>query len=472
MELRFKHSPKIHIMRILLKCPTRSRPQKVMETLRKYMKYANHPELIGVCVSADSDDTTMTRSLVADEIKTILKPAAYSKVFFGNSKSKIEAVNADMEKVTYPWDIVVLVSDDMIPQIKGYDDTIRNYMFAKFPDTDGILWFNDGAQTNKLNTLTIMGRKMYESFGYIYNPLYKSLFCDTEFTDLCNGALKEKCHYVDYCIIQHQHPGTGFKNQHDALYDINQRFWTTDMMTYINRKTYDYDWTIMIATIAGRESSLKSLLQSIHEKRNRICPQLNIQINVAYDNKEKSIGVKRQSLLESARGKYSSFIDDDDEVTDAYFEDAVATIQGNYHVCRLHGQMSQYKFVHSIETKLDSMMAKDGIFTRPPNHLNIVLATIAKFFPFGDATNGEDLDWTIRMASSGFLKNEYQPDPNRTHYIYNLGNRIVSPQLIEDQTKVTVREMLSRVWKPVNSKDPEPEKSGGLRLGARGFVSL
>jgi len=456
-------------MRILLKCPTRSRPQQVMETLRKYMKYANYPDRIGVCVSADSDDSTMTRSLVADEIKSILKPAAYSAIHFGNSKTKIEAVNADIEKIDYDWHIVVLVSDDMIPQVKGYDDVIRNYMLSKFPDTNGILWFNDGTQGNNLNTLTIMGRKMYDSFGYLYHPSYKSLFCDTEFTDLCRGSLASKCLYVDYCIIRHEHPGTGFKDKNDALYDKNQKYWREDMMNYIHRKTYLYDWTILIASIAGREKSLKSLLDSIHEKRNRICPELTVQVNVCYDNKERSIGLKRQSLLESAEGKYLSFIDDDDSITDAYFEDARETIRGKYDVCRLRGQMNQFTFTHSIETKLDSMMAKDGIFTRPPNHLNIMLATPAKFIRFGNATHGEDLDWTIRLAQTGYMQTEYQSDMNRIHYNYNMGTRTVAQQVLDNQTRVTVLDGLSKVWRPAA---PQPDKSSGLRLGAKGFVSF
>ena len=393
-------------------------------------------------------------------------------MFYGNNKSKIEAVNADMEKIEYPWDIVVLVSDDMIPQVRGYDDVIRNYMLSKFPDTDGILWFNDGTQGKNLNTLSIMGRKMYESFGYIYHPSYKSLFCDTEFTDLCNGSLASKCLYIDYCIIRHEHPGTGFKQKQDSLYEKNQKYWNEDMLTYIHRKKYNYDWTILIASIAGREASLKKLLESIHEKRNRICPELEIQVTVAYDNKEKSIGLKRQSLLESALGKYLSFIDDDDDVTDAYFEDALETIRGKYDVCRLRGQISQFTFTHSLETTLDSKMSKDGIFTRPPNHLNVMLATAAKFIKFGNAVSGEDLDWTVRLAQSGFLTKEYQPDINRIHYIYNLGDRVITERVLEGQAIITVKQGMITQWRPAPEAKPTPEKTGGLRLGPKGFVSL
>jgi hypothetical protein len=462
-------------MRILLKCPTRSRPSQFLRVLNQYVSLANRPDLLGVCVSCDQDDTTMTDSYIQQSIKNITYKVDWSEIYYGSSTNKIEAVNADIINVTWNWDIIMIVSDDMVPQVKGYDDVIRNHMIANFADTDGILWLNDGTQENKLNTISIMGRKMYESFGYLYNPAYKSLFCDTEFTDLCNGELASKCTYIPYLLIRHEHPGTGFPQRNDALYIRNNSYWYQDMMTYISRKKYEYDWTIMIPTIVGRESKLYTLLEMIEEQRKRICPSLKIEVQLSFDNREKKIGTKRQELLMSVKGKYMSFIDDDDLVTDAYFEDALATIQGEYHVCRLRGQMNQYTFTHSIENTLDKPMCEGDVFLRPPNHLNIMLSDVGKLFPFKNAVQGEDLDWTIRLAKSRNLKKEYTSDPSRIHYIYNLGTRTVHPGNVEFQRHANYETMLKMVWRDENSTLPESinnrNNSNGLRLSGRGFVS-
>jgi hypothetical protein len=455
-------------MRILLKFPTRSRPQKALDTLKKYIRLANHPEQMGMVVSCDTDDTSMTRNILQEEFRRAMKPLEWSKLCFSPNKSKIEACNANMDEVDYPWDIVVLVSDDMIPQIKGYDDVIRNYMLASFPSTDGILWFNDGHQGNKLNTLCVFGRKMYDSFGYIYHPAYKSLFCDTELTDLCKTSLNSKCVYISQCIIRHEHPGTGFAQNMDALYAVNQRFWSQDMYTYISRKQYDYDWTVLIPTILGREDSLQSLLKSIHEKVGRIAPSLRMEIKVDYDNRETSIGNKRQRLLQGARGKYMSFVDDDDDITDAYIEDLLACIRGGHHVMRLRGNILPYTFTHSIEVKLSEPMARDNTFVRPPNHLNPMMTDVAKLIHFQDAVRGEDLDWTLRLAKAGFLTNEYRSDLSRIHYIYNLGERSITNLVYDHQKNMTFDAMLSAVYTP---PPPAPEKTSGLRWGPRGFVS-
>ena len=452
-------------MNILLKCPTRSRPKQVIETLRSYVQLANQPKRLGICVSCDTDDVSMHDMNVDYHITQL--PVAWVRIFYSDNTSKIQAVNADMDKVDWNWDIVILVSDDMIPKARGYDDIIRSKMA---PSTDGIVWINDGTQEHVLNTLSILGRRMYNSFGYIYHPSYKSLFCDTEFSDLCKGPLASKCSYIDEVLIRHEHPGTGFPQKVDSLYQRNQHYWSQDMENYISRKKYAYDWSILIPTLVERTETFNRLMESIQEKHQRICPNLKLEFCVARDNREKSVGKKRHELLQGANGKYMSFIDDDDDITDAYFEDALACIQGAFQVCRLRGQMAQYTFTHSVENTLISPLAKGDVFLRPPNHLNIMLTDFAKLIPFKNAKRGEDLDWTIRVANTGFLKNEYRSDESRIHYLYQLGSRIVSPQVLEFQKTATYESMLKSVWIPAQQDTPSGKKSG-VRLTGRGFVS-
>jgi hypothetical protein len=458
-------------MRILLKCPTRSRPQRVIQTLQTYVRLANQPELLGIAVSCDADDESMTRNLIQDELRQVIRRAGWGQIYYGNSKSKIEACNADMEKVDYPWDIVVLVSDDMIPLVKGYDDVIRNHMFSRFPDTNGLLWFNDGCQGEKLNTLCVYGRKFYDRLGYIYHPDYKSFYCDTELTDLCRTEYKDICLYVPYCIIRHEHPGTGFAERMDGLYATNQRYWSRDMLTYISRKRYEYDWSVLIPTITGRDASLQRLLHSIREKVARIAPDLRVEYCIEYDNRETSVGMKRNKLLQGAKGKYMSFIDDDDDITDAYVEDLLATIRGNYQVMRIRGTIRPYTFTHSIDNKLTDNMARGDVFIRPPNHLNPMLTDVGKLIQFGNAVRGEDLDWTIRLARLGYLTNEYQSDPTRIHYLYDLRGNGVQPQTLELQRTTSYETMLGMIWTPHGAQAPPTSRTGGLRLGPKGFVS-
>jgi hypothetical protein len=431
---------------------------------------AAHPELMGIAVSCDVDDATMTGSEIQQQLFQVIDRFAWKSMYYSANSSKIEACNADIEKVDYPWDIIVLVSDDMIPEVYGYDNYIRQ---AATPDLDCILWFNDGFQGYKLNTLTMFGRTMYERFGYLYHPDYKSLFCDTELTDLCKGSLKDKTVYKPPCIIRHRHPMLGHAVAFDALYARNQRFYEEDLRTYIARKQYDYDLSVLIPTLFERRAKCEQLKESIREKFARLCPGLRLEIAEAVDNRDQSVGLKRRYLLENAKGKYTVFIDDDDEVTDAYFEDFAMCFQSGHDVMRIRGQMGPHTFTHSTEFPLNGKMYVDGVFVRPPNHLNPMLSDIAKMVIFDDATRGEDLKWAIMLAKTGLLKSETRSDHTRIHYIYNLGVRHVDPRTIDYQSKHTYEESLPLVYVPVRPPytPPVEPKRPILRLTPRGFVS-
>ena len=119
-------------------------------------------------------------------------------------------------------------------------------------------------------------------------------------------------------------------------------------------------------------------------------------------------------------------------------------------------------------------MCIGDVFLRPPNHLNIVMTGIGSLIPFGSARRGEDLDWAIRLAKTGWLETEYKSDPSRIHYIYNLGNRTVNPETAEIQRKINYETMLDLVWLDGGAarvnKQPDGRKNG-IRLTAKGFVS-
>jgi hypothetical protein len=171
--------------KLLIKFPTRSRPEKFFNILDEYYKLLKNPNYEFV-VSCDIDDLSMNNDVVKQKLDT------YSnlKYYFDDNKSKIQAVNNNLSDKNF--DIVLLASDDMLPIVEGYDEIIRQRMEENFPDTDGVLWFNDGFQGRNLNTLSILGKKYYDRFNYLYHPAYRSLYPDTEFTIVSQQLNKAK----------------------------------------------------------------------------------------------------------------------------------------------------------------------------------------------------------------------------------------------------------------------------------------
>jgi hypothetical protein len=216
-------------MRILIKLPSRSRPEKLLAIASKYVEYAEDMNNIRFLISLDNDDKTATPELIQC-LKNIHRNI---EVYSGISESKIHAINRDIPHFS-TWDILLLASDDMNPVQKGYDNIIRNKMKQHYPDTDGVLFFNDGYNGKKLNTLVICGSKYYQRFGYVYYSGYKSFFCDDEFTKEAWKLNKQT--YYDKIIIRHEHPNV-LNQPYDELYTKNQIFYNTDkdLFNYRNK---------------------------------------------------------------------------------------------------------------------------------------------------------------------------------------------------------------------------------------------
>jgi hypothetical protein len=215
-------------MKLLIKFPTRGRKQKFFKVFKQYQNLCEDLDNTHFLVTLDNDDDDMKPS----EVEEIFNTFKNVKVIYGNSTSKIHAINRDIEMVG-DWDIVLLASDDMTPKVKGYDNIIRNKMKEHYPDTDGVLWFNDGHQGNNLNTLCILGKKYYDRFGYIYYPEYKSVWSDNEF--MMVGNLLGKQTYFDKVIIEHEHPDWGY-GRRDDIHQINSKNESHDRTLFMNRK--------------------------------------------------------------------------------------------------------------------------------------------------------------------------------------------------------------------------------------------
>jgi hypothetical protein len=220
-------------MKLLIKFPTRNRKNKFFKVLRQYQNLCEDLDNTYFLITLDNDDESMNPSDVEDIFNTFKNV----KVIYGTSNSKIHAVNRDIELVN-DWDIVLLASDDMTPKVKGYDNIIRNKMKEFYSDTDGILWFNDGFQGEKLNTLCVLGKKYYERFNYIYHPDYKSCWSDNEFMEV--GKILKKQTYIDSVIIKHEHPDWGYGNR-DQIHTNNINDYQYDLGVYNRRKEINFE---------------------------------------------------------------------------------------------------------------------------------------------------------------------------------------------------------------------------------------
>jgi len=220
-------------MKILVKLPTKLRKEQFFKTLDAFYENCENKENTHYLITLDNDDTIMN----TDEVKEKMSSYENLNFVFGDSTSKLFATNRDLE-LYQDWDIIILASDDTVPIVYGYDNIIRKAMIENFPDTDGVLHFNDGNQGSVLNTLPIMGKKYYDRFGYVQYTGYKSCYADNEFMYV--SRILNKAIYFDQIIIHHQHPYYGY-GQLDYAHHENSVYWGHDANMFNERLKINFD---------------------------------------------------------------------------------------------------------------------------------------------------------------------------------------------------------------------------------------
>jgi len=224
-------------MKLLVQFPTLNRADKFLRVLDKYVEQTSRWNNVFFNVNCDADDTSMTDAYIQKRIRYILRkrPNVDGQIYYDKDTTKISSINAHIEDRDF--DIVICASDDMVPKVPSWDQEIVSAMTNHFPELDGCVHFNDGNTNGNLITFSILGKKLYDYFGYIYHPDYKSLYCDDEFTQEVKRLNKEK--YIDKVIISHEHwslEGSENHNQVDFAVQKTLHYSGRDGFVFNKRK--------------------------------------------------------------------------------------------------------------------------------------------------------------------------------------------------------------------------------------------
>jgi hypothetical protein len=94
-------------MKLLIKFPTRQRKNLFFSTLGKYISMASGKHEIEFVISMDENDEIMNTPEVREKIDDLAAGGSDIKYFYGQSATKIEAINADMDKASNNWDMIL-----------------------------------------------------------------------------------------------------------------------------------------------------------------------------------------------------------------------------------------------------------------------------------------------------------------------------------------------------------------------------
>ncbi len=193
--------------------PSRSRPKQAFETAKKWL--SNVGADCEYILSLDDDDPSPYSNYFNFN---------YTRVLRNPNRSAVDAVNNAAKEAR--GNIIVVISDDFDCP-KDWGKTILKATQGK---TDWLLKVYDGAQ-KWIVTLPIMDRVFYESQGFIYDPKFSHLFCDTQLTHIAD--LQRKIIWRNDIEFEHQHYTTK-KTEKDELNKRNDLTWDSGKKIYLN----------------------------------------------------------------------------------------------------------------------------------------------------------------------------------------------------------------------------------------------
>lgn len=133
--------------------------------------------------------------------------------------------------------VIIAVADDFLPP-QNWDSLLLGIEPKGWEDGEHVIKVEDGYVHN-IFVLSILTRKRYERFGYLFYPKYLSLFCDTEFGEaaLRDGVVIE----ANHLLFEHLHPDC-FKRPRDAsdLVHASQQRWNAGEMLFNFRKAQGF----------------------------------------------------------------------------------------------------------------------------------------------------------------------------------------------------------------------------------------
>lgn len=194
---------------------SKGRPYQAAAAAKSWLTTAKNRSDIEYILSIDVDDIQANKE-------------AYSNIHADtllcyDNKSAIEAFNRAAKVAK--GRILIVISDDFNQAPFHWDEYLSKQLSDK---SDFVVKTDDGAQP-WIITLPIMDNVYYKRFGYIYNPIYKHMFCDTEMThvaDLLGKKIKLPIRFI------HNHYTTG-RTQKDYINEKNDSTWTQGEAEYL-----------------------------------------------------------------------------------------------------------------------------------------------------------------------------------------------------------------------------------------------
>lgn len=226
----------------------------------------------------------------------------------------------------------------------------------------------------------------------------------------------------------------GYKIKSDQLEfdfnkNVNNRQLEFNFHFDYKKKVDEKMWSILILSLESRKMDFDYIYNRINYQIKKEKLEKDVEILYFIDNKEYTVGHKRNELLKRSKSKYISFVDDDDDVSDNYVKFIYDKLKEGKDCVSLNGVITfdgidPKIFKHSII--YDRYSEDDHVYYRPPNHLNPIKRKLVENIKFPNQNLSEDTDWALQILNKKLLKSESKLD--EIMYFYKFSRKTTEAQ--------------------------------------------
>lgn len=203
--------------------------------------------------------------------------------------------------------------------------------------------------------------------------------------------------------------------------NINKKVWSFKDNDGAKKDTI---LSVLIPSLKERNELLNILYETL--KKQIIECEQNVEIIVLIDNREISIGAKRNHLMEMAKGEYVCYFDDDDMPSANYINFILKALKSKPDVVCFNGDITmqgsnpmEWRLGLGLSRVTNYYMGRPESFDAPPNHIAVMKKELVKNYKFLEINFGEDCDWADRIAKDNILKTEVKINEKIYHYVFS-----------------------------------------------------
>jgi len=179
--------------------------------------------------------------------------------------------------------------------------------------------------------------------------------------------------------------------------------------------------SILIPTLESRRASFLRISTKLATQIHACGWDDRIEILSMADAGELPTGTKRNALMRRARGEFIVSVDDDDDVSERYVELVGGALLAHPDIdcLGIRGEVTyrgKYRRSFEYSSRHRVYCTVNGVYLRPPHHLNPMRRAIAVRYRFLDVRRSEDAEWALRIARDGVLQREHFIDHPLYYY--------------------------------------------------------